>query len=119
MTGESIMREILEKMSMMSVDMGKANKAATKIMDAGSMVDPIPSVRFERALTSLRDALEKSETMASDLAWICKFRKMRDGGALDLPSAKAFQKNCAEVLAEVFDSMKGMRALMPAPPKGA
>ena len=112
------MREILEKMSMMSVDMGKANKAATKIMDAGSMVDPIPSVRFQRALTSLRDALEKSETMASDLAWICKFRKMRDGGALNLPSAKAFQ-NCAEVLAEVFDSMKGMRVLMPAPAKDA
>ena len=119
MKEESITREILEKMSTMCVDMGKANKAATKIMDAGSMVDPIPSVRFERALTSLRDALEKSETMASDLAWICKFRKMRDGGALNLPSAKAFQKSCAEVLAEVFDSMKGVRALMPAPPKDA
>ena len=104
--------EILEHLNKTWVDMTKATKATSSVWDKALNM-PSPSPRVESCCTKVAEALEKAEEVVAEVGWILKFKKMKGGSALSVSAAQSLQSKAAELLCELLDYTKSLRALMP------
>lgn len=98
-------------------DIKKGLKAASKLHDMASEVED-QSTRFSAAVDQLGEALQENQIHLDDLGYLIKFRKTKDGVALNVAMAKNVTKTSVTALQCMIESSKSLRALMPKRPIG-
>ena len=109
---KAAMEEVHDKLSATWVDLNKASKAAYKLVEAVAECDT-PKGRLTASAEDLTGVLEATETHLSDLNFMMRFKKLRDGRALTIHLATNKQNAAAENLTDVLNLMKQVKALMP------
>ena len=103
--------EIIEHLNKTWCDLSKASKVASGLWDKGLNIDG-PSARFQKTCQDLADVLEKTEAVLGDLGFVLKFKKMKSG-AMTVTAAQTLQTSSAEIMIELLESSKALKALMP------
>lgn len=96
-------------------DLKKGIKAASRLHEQASEVEE-PSSRFVTALEQLAESLQENQIHLDDLGYLLKFRKTKEGVAINVAVARTTTKTSVAVLQSMIDSAKSLRALMPKKP---
>ncbi len=104
--------DIMAALTKCSVDLEKGCRAVTKVLDRGRQV-PNPSSRLQQSLSEMSACWERAEMTSSDLAFMLKFKKTKGQIPVNLEVAQATQKSAAEALADLIDSGKALKAMLP------
>lgn len=107
------MKEVIEKVGTTQLDLEKTLKACNKIHETAMDVDPAPSQRFVNELTNTSSLLEKGEHILTEVSWLSKFKKLKNGDEMTAENSKHLQRQAAELLKELVDTAKSLKALIP------
>ena len=112
------MFSIIESLNKAFVDLGKANKLGTKIASLAEAVDPKTS-RLVADYKDLIVKLEDCEKASSDLGFLIRFKKSREGHELNVEVGQAALNMSARALQDLIDVSKTVKALLPGKDKEA
>lgn len=101
-----------EKLEKAYIDMQKASKLTGKVLQDVEQAAS-KSSRLVSTATELGSLHETLESMMSDLGFVLKFNKTRDGQAVTPQVAQSVLKMCAKVLQDVLDVTKQTKSLLP------
>ena len=110
---DTLLMEIIDKLSGTWCDFKKAIASASKIYDSAVTIEE-PSERLAEASHSLGTFLEGADTLSSELGWVVKYKKHYDTKTpLTLIGAQDLQKRWAIMLQDILDFAKQTKAFMP------
>ena len=110
--------ELMKRLNKAFVDMDKATKGITKLYNIGVEVDDKPQ-KLVVQLDETEQAMQKVEVLTSDVGYIIKYRKDKDGNKMNINAGKMIIKEAASALADLLLNGKALKALLPSKKKDA
>jgi len=112
-SGNDKMLEVAkEKLDKAYLDMQKASKLTSKILNDAENVD-VKSSRLVSTSAELSTLHETLESVMADLSFLLKFKKTKGGQHLSPQVAQNVLQMCAKVLQDVLDVTKQTKSLLP------
>ena len=110
------MGEIYEKLNKTCIDIEKSIKSVTRLTDLAATKEL--SSKGEKELASTMSSMEVCSKEASDMGFLIKFKKAREGGEkLSKISAIKAQHKAAASFAEMMQNAAALKACLPKPKK--
>ena len=104
---------MLEKMQKTSIDLDRTLKVVGKVFGVAQSVDEHPSQRFTDEIEATSRFMENGEHISGELNWLLKFKKLKNGEKMTVHNCKGLQHQAAKALAELVDTAKSLKALIP------
>ena len=102
----------MEHLNKTWVDMSKGAKVASGVWEKAEAMET-PSPRVTSASVKVAEVLEKVEVVVAEVAWVIKFKKMKDGTQLTSEGAERLQSRAADLMCEMLDYNKSLKVLLP------
>ena len=110
---ESAWREVHTKIS---TTINELQRALSKVDVMIAKMEATPkdqqSDRFVKTLENMHRAVEKGHVIVGDLSFLLRFKKLRTGEPISVPSAKHQQAAAASTLQEIVELAKILKSLM-------
>jgi hypothetical protein len=102
--------EVVQQLSKVQGDLGKATRAAEKQLD-NCLALPSQTPFSQSCATQCQQAIEAAEAISGSLRWILKFRVHKNGDGLTMASLQQLQHEAAAAVLQRSEQWKALRAM--------
>ena len=106
-------KEVVEVMTVTHNDLLKGQRAATKVFGHYSNFTTELTSKQLQVQHALLNAMQEVEKHIGDVAFFCRFKKMKSSDKLDLDDVVQLQHDCCASFHTLIEESKTMKALLP------